>query len=429
MTNAKNQTTSSSPLEVIVTPRFWKNNYRFFLIFIVCLVIGWIMGPYMLGGKQGYWVALSGLTLAICFYGIGWSLYEISKTEIENSLIESINEKATFYNSRSKQVELDELRNEISPPNNTRPTPAMIRLIEHVVNEAKISRFDSSISLLQPYRDESTDILFKLQHYQKLVLWIGIGGTFVGILEAISSEKLTGLLDKSPKEFGGILTIMFDNLSISFRASLAGLVAAIILSWFILLVKKKQENYFKNMESVVTLILTAARKSKNKDKYVHEIEALKDDINNSQILTKNLQRAIYEMQQQIILQNGHLQESVNKFFDTNERLIQMIAKTEREVASTYNAIALKTTLQEGMREASKQLSEAISPQITTLTTQMNSFRESATSIKENVRKHSEQTVNLSTSINSRIKELTNILRNLKFPQSFLNNLLDKIFSR
>src|SRR5215213_5004688 len=346
MTNAKNQTTSSSPFEVILTEDFWKNNYRFFLVFITCLLIILLMGPYMLGGGQGYWVILSFLTILICFYGIARALYEISKIEIENSLIKSIDEKASAYNNQSKQVELDELRNEISPPNDTKPTPAMIRLIEHVVNEAKISRFDSSISLQQPYREEAVDIIFKLQHYQKLVLWIGIGGTFVGILEAIRSENLAGLMGKSAEEFGNILTTMFNNLSISFRASLAGLVAAVVLSWFILLVKKKQEIYFKNMESVVTLILTSARKSKNKDKYIHEIEGLKDDINSSQTLTKNLQRSIYEMQRQIILQNGHLQESVNKFFETNERLIRLIVKTEAEVTNTYNAIALKTTLQE-----------------------------------------------------------------------------------
>jgi hypothetical protein len=427
MTSAKNQTTSSSPFEVILTEEFWKNNYRFFLVFITCLLIILLMAPYMLGGGQGYWVILSFLTMLICFYGIARALYEISKIEIENSLIKSIDEKASAYNSQSKQVELDELRNEISPPNDTKPTPAMIRLIEHVVNEAKISRFDSSISLQQPYREEAVDIIFKLQHYQKLVLWIGIGGTFVGILEAVRSENLAGLMGKSAEEFGGILTTMFNNLSISFRASLAGLVAAIVLSWFILLVKKKQEIYFKNMESVITLILTAARKSKNKDKYIHEIESLREDINSSQTLTKNLQRSIYEMQRQIILQNGHLQESVNKFFETNERLIRLIVKTEAEVTNTYNAIALKTTLQESIREAGKQLSEAISPQITTLTSQMNSFRESAISINENVRKHSEQTVNLSTSINSRIRELANIIKSLKFPQSFFNKLLDKFF--
>src|SRR5215213_7324906 len=394
MTNSNNQNTSSSPFEVIFTTGFWKNNYRFFLVFIVCLFAILKMAPYMLGGGQGYWVILSGLTILICFYGIYKALYEISKIEIENSLIKSINEKSNAYNRQSKQVELDELRNEISPPNKTKPTPAMIRLIEHVVNEAKINRLDSSISLLQPYREEAFDIIFKLQHYQKLVLWIGIGGTFIGILEAIRSENLGGLMGKSAEEFGNILTTMFNNLSISFRASLAGLVAAVVLSWFILLVKKKQEIYFKNMESVVTLILTSARKSKNKDKYIHEIEGLKDDINKSQTVTKDLQRSIYELQQQIILQNGQVQNSVNKFLETNERLGRMIAKTEDEIRAMNNAIALKTTLQESISDAGRQLSEAISPQIKSLTSQMNHFRETANLLNENVRKQSEQTVSL-----------------------------------
>ena len=380
----------------------------------------------MLGGEQGVWVILSVLAILICFYGIWRALYETAKIEIENSLISNINNKAGNYNRQNKPVDLDELKNEISPPNDTKPTPALIRLIDHIVNEAKISRFDSSVNLLQPYRDEAVDIIFKVQHYQKLVLWIGIGGTFIGIIDAISSENLKDIMGSSPEQFGTILTSMFNSLSVSFRASLAGLVAAVLLSWFILHVKKKQEIYFKNMESVVTVILTSARKSKNKEIYLNEIETLREDINNGQSLAKDLQRSIYEMQRQIILQNGQIQESVNKFFETSEKLRKVIAKTEEEVTATHNALALKTTVQESIKDAGKQLSDAISPQVTSLAIQINHFRETANSLNENVRKHSEQTVNLNTAISSRTKELANIIRSIRFPQSFFNKLLDKI---
>lgn len=53
------------------------------------------------------------------------------------------------------------------------------------------------------------------------------------------------------------------------------------------------------MESVVTLVLTAARKSKNTDSYLNEVEALRDDVQKSQAVTRDLQQAVCEMQPQI----------------------------------------------------------------------------------------------------------------------------------
>jgi methyl-accepting chemotaxis protein len=427
MSNSKAISASSSPFEVISTPGFWRHNYGFFITLAVCGLAGMIMSPYMLDGRQGIWIILSILAMLIGIYGVYRTFYEVLKIQIENSLISSIQEKAAEYIRRNKPVELDELRNEISPPNDTEPTPAMIRLIEQVVSEAKISRFDSSIALLQPYREEAMDIIFKLQNYQKIVLWIGIGGTFIGILDAIKPKNLEGLLGKSIGEFGNILTLMFNSLSISFSASLAGLVAATVLGCFILLVKKKQEVYFKNMESVATLVLTAARKSKNKDKYLNEIETLREDINSSQTLTKELQRAIYDMQRQIILQNGQIQESVNKFFSSHERINTLITGTENELRILHDSGALKSTLQSGVREAGQYLAQSVSGQLSSLSEQMTRFRQSADSLNENIKSHSEQTKNLNSSLSSRLMELGTILRSIRFPQGFFSKLVDKIF--
>jgi vacuolar-type H+-ATPase subunit E/Vma4 len=420
--------TKSSPFSVVLTVAFLKNNYAFFLTLAVCAIPTLILIPYMLDPRQRGWIVLSILAILFGIYGVSRSFYEISKIEIENFLTRSITEKASDYLRRGQQVELGELRDRISPFNDTEPTPAMIRLIDHVVDEARINRFDSSITLTLPYRDEAVDIIFKLQHYQKIVLWIGIGGTFIGILDAIKPERIGNLVTMSSEQFGIFLAEMFDGLSISFSASLAGLVSATVLSFFLLLVKKKQEVYFKNMESVVTLVLTAARKSKNSDSYLNEVEALRDDVQKSQAVTRDLQHAVCEMQKQIILQNGQVQESVNNFFASNERINKIIDKTEEELRVIRDSAELKSTVQQGIKDAAQQLAASIAAPLTILSGQMDRFRQSADLLGENVVKHSEQTRSLNTSVTSRIAELGNTIRSIRFHQGFFSRLLDRILN-
>jgi hypothetical protein len=425
---ADEKKTKSSPFKVLSTAAFWKNNYAFFLTLAVCLIPGLILVPYMLDPRQRGWIVLSILAILFGIYGVSRTFYEISKIEIENFLIRNISEKASDYIRRNKRVELGELKEHISPPNDTEPTPAMIRMIDHIVGEARISRFDSSITLTNPYRDEAVDIIFKLQHYQKVVLWIGIGGTFIGILDAIKPERIQNLVSMSSEQFGLFLAEMFDGLSISFSASLAGLVSATVLSFFLLLVKKKQEVYFKNMESVVTLILTAARRSLNGDSHLNEMEELRDDVQKSQETARGLQHSVHEMQKQIILQNGQLQESINNFFASNERINKIIDKTEEELKVVRDSAALKSTVQQGIKDAAQQLAESISVPMTVLSGQMDHFRRSADLLGENVVKHSEQTKSLNVSVTSRIAELANTIRSVRFHQGFFSKLLDRILN-
>jgi hypothetical protein len=181
------------------------------------------------------------------------------------------------------------------------------------------------------------------------------------------------------------------------------------------------------MESVATLILTAARKSKNGDKFLSEIEFVKRDLETSQTLTQSLQRSIFDMQKQIILQNGQIQESVDKFSTSNDKLNRIITETEKELSDLHNSLALKTTLETGIKEAGQRLADSISSHLTTFSEQMTLFRRSADSINENVKIQSEQTNRLNASMTSRLGEIGNVIRTIRFPQGFFSKLLDKFF--
>lgn len=424
-----NNSKRNSPINAVSKEGFLTNNIGFVVISILSILAVLVSFPFLFDKRQGWWNILSLITLLFCIYGVGRTFYEITKIEIENYLISKIKHKAGDYNVSEKRVELDDLKNEISPPDTTYPTPAMIRLIDHIVDEAKIGKYDSSVSIMQPYKDEAFDIIFKLQNYQKIVLWIGIAGTFVGILEAIKADSLAGFMDKSAKDFGDTLTTIFGSLSISFSASLAGLISATILGCFILLVKKKQETYFKTMESVVTMIVTSARKSKNKDKYRNEIEEIKDEVLKNQNITAELQKTIYEMQKQIIIQNGQIQESINRFLESNKEVNKVIDETKKEVNYLHNSIGLKSVLDESIKAASKSLSSEVSSQVSILSKEIENFNKSAIIISQGVEEQSKQTRNLNSIIGTRMTELTNSIRNLRFVQGgfwgFINRFLNK----
>jgi predicted nucleic acid-binding Zn-ribbon protein len=417
----------TSPSEVNKVSGFWKHNRNFRVAVVVSLFIFIGTLPYTL--VWSFWTVLSIVAILLGFRGMWAAFNEIRKIEVENSLIIKIKEMGRAYINNDERCELTDLRNQIAPVNSSSLAP--IRLIDHVANEAMISKFDSGVNLIQPYQNESLEVIFKLQNYQKIALWVGIAGTFIGIIGAISSEIIAGL----EKDFFRTITLMFDSLAISFSASLAGLVSAIVIGWFILIIRKKQEIYFKNMEGVVTIILTAARKSKNKDKYLSDIDKLKEDLTESRSVVVDLQQSILRMQQsinqiqqQIVSQNNQIQKSIDRFIVSNEKLNGVVSQTEHELKAAHDSIALKATLEASIKNAGEQMSVALSQQVSALTGQMNRFRESADLLNESVRKYSAQTNSFGTSLSSELNQLTNKIHNFKILQIGFFGFLDRLFN-
>lgn len=417
----------TAPDDVHKISGFWKNNRNFRVAVIVSTLIFIVTAPYTL--VWSFWTILSIAAIYLGFKGIWLSFEEIRKIEVENALLIKTKEMGGAYIDEDERCELTDLRKKISPVNSATLSP--IRLIDHITNEAMISKFDSGVNLVQPFQDESLEIIFKLHNYQKLALWIGIAGTFIGIMGAISPAIIEGLTTN----FLQTITLMFESLAISFSASVAGLLSAIILAWFILIIRKKQEIYFKNMKSVVTVILTAARKSKNKDKYLGEIDKFKEDLADSRAIVHDLQQSIFRMQQsinqlqqQIVSQNGQIQKSIDRFFDSNEKLNVVVTKTEQELQAAHDSVALKAAIRESIKDAGEQMSAAMSQQVSALTGQMNRFRESTDSLSESVRRHSAQTNNFYTSVSTEMRQLAGKIHNFKILQVGFFGFLDRLFN-
>jgi hypothetical protein len=62
----------------------------------------------------------------------------------------------------------------------------MIRLFQRICKEAKDRKFESSIYLVQPYREEFMERVHEITNLQRRALRLGIFGTFLGLILAIS---------------------------------------------------------------------------------------------------------------------------------------------------------------------------------------------------------------------------------------------------
>jgi hypothetical protein len=379
---------------------FWFSQKRFLAQLAVSIIVILVLAPYTYDFNQGIWVFLTFFAHGLALWGACHTAKALSKIEVELAILQVVEANGENNLNQAAKVDLERLPREILPQNDSSPAPAMIRLFLHIIKEAKDRKFESSMNLIQPSREEVLDDIFRLQNYQKIALWLGILGTFVGILLALQAGELKDLQDKSVEDFGKIITAMFGKLVISFSASLAGLEAAIIIGFFLLLLRKRQEIYFQSTESAVTTMLSVARKAINKDEWLsglsdvtHELDKVRRTVSSE--LT-SVYQVVSSLQQQIVIQTQQIQEGIDKLPETNKKFDDVLKQSEAdqrrladEMKGVYDSVALKTTLQESIDLAGKHISGSLSPHASRISDQLSHFSNSVNGMSELIGKQLE----------------------------------------
>jgi predicted nucleic acid-binding Zn-ribbon protein len=264
----------------------------------------------------------------------------------------------------------------------------MIRLFQHICKEARDRKFESSINIIQPYREEPMEDIFKLQNVQKIALWLGIMGTFVGLLLAIQEDKIGGLTREN--KFAEIIQNMFDDLFISFSASLAGLEVAVIVGFLMLLLRKKHEVYFKLMESTAVTMLSVAHNATNHDDFMTEFQQVSGAVKNlsERVFDQTIELSsnLNNVQQQILSQNKQIEEGLLGLTKSGQEFGGFLTKIStdqqafiNDVRGVYDAVSLKnlgTTLQESIVQAGQHIAATINPNMSLITSQLAEFNKS-----------------------------------------------------
>ena len=227
----------------------------------------------------------------------------------------------------------------------------MPRLFRHICNEAMNLKFESSIDVIEPYRDESLESLFTITNIQKIALRIGIMGTFIGLIEAMSQ-----LISLDPQQnIIEALSTLSTALFISFGASVAGLEVAILLGFLVMLLRKKQGDYFKDMEGSVEVILQLARNANNDDQSrvlgeLAKVESIVEQLGKRFYEnTQEIQRSIAAVLERIKDQTNEIQSGIEQLKKTKVEFDQFINEIGEvqdrfigEVKGIYSELSLKS---------------------------------------------------------------------------------------
>ncbi len=383
--SARVQIAESSPTAVLSSADFWLDHKSFVLIFLLgAIAIVWL-GPYTYRLEGGWVIFTAGAHLMAVWGGI-ITARSLATIDVDSAIATEVDRRGSKYLSDLKSgaraiADVDKLEEDLLPTNKAEPPQAMIRMFELLFKAIKDRRFDSSVSISQPYREEPLEDIFRLQTLQKIALWIGILGTFVGLLLAMQAGSLTNIA--SNDEFINLIKEMFEKLSVSFSASLAGLEAAVMLGFFVLLLRRRQVRYFQKMDAAVTTVLQLARYAINKDEYLASFQQLSCDLVSVKDTLYNEANHVGKLRDAVRAQTAEITEGMKQLADARvqfDGFLKGLAANQQEfineVKAVYDTISLKnlgTTLEAGITQAGGEISKVVDVQVARVSSEIAKF--------------------------------------------------------
>jgi methyl-accepting chemotaxis protein len=464
------KTAESSSGSLFFSGEFWLTHWRFIALSVASIIFILILSPYTYQAGQGGWIIITLFVHLLAIWGMIATAIALARTDIEIAIISYAEQSGGGYMSRLKanpqlMLELERLEESILPNNTNNSPPAALRMFQQIFKEARDRKFESSVNIMQTYREEALEDIFKLQSMQKIALWLGILGTFIGLLIAIQQGGLRNLSAESGSDFIVMINRMFDGLLVSFSASLAGLEVAVILGFSLLLLRKRQQVYFQGMERAVVTVLSVARNAINKDEFLselgqvtHELEKVRTSFSTQ---LRDVCTEINQLQKQIIQQNRYINDGLIKLADTGikfDAFQQEVREKQNyvieEIVESVDAVSLRTTLGKSIAEAGSRISQAVSPPASQISNNLTRFNETVvalnklidgigalvdksltrleTQLKEQLSRNTETVNELKTrmqSISTRVDEVRRNQNSLRTPASQREISIREFFSR
>jgi methyl-accepting chemotaxis protein len=362
---------SMSSRDLLRRPMFWRDQKAFLFWVAFGFFMLLLLAPFTYA-STGAWELLVIVVQLLAVGGGVIAAKSIAVLEVEQAIVGEIEARGAemlrdVRSGMRARIDLDHLEQSVLPVNPSTPPPAMIRLFQHIIKEARDRKFESSVNVMQPYREEPLEDIFKLQNLQKVALWLGILGTFIGLLVAMQSADLKKLLSQ-----GAMIEVvekMFGGMIISFSASLAGLQVAVILGIFLLLLRHRQERYFKAMETAVVTMLSLARNAINKDEFINEFGQVRDTVTLLSNRVQQQSRELTRTQQRIHEQTDRIGAGMTSIAESGasfDGFLQRISDSQNgfigELKSVYDTISLRelsANLQKSVGAAGQMMAERI----------------------------------------------------------------------
>lgn len=409
----------SNPKTLLFNSSYIQKSVAIYMIIIAIILVligaAWLFFPYksdkdiqLLGQNWGMDLInmiLYFLIFLFAFYALYKVISLLLRTEVEKasaSLMEH-NARLKTLEYQGREIHIGELEKLVSIVRNTYFNSSIFRLFSLIVDEARDKKFVSSTILMEPYRNESDHEFSKISVYQKIVLQLGILGTFIGLINAFSGLNLS--------DYNESLVIISLSLKYAFSTSIAGLISSIVLGLLVGFVRRSQEAYFKDMEKATVTLTSLGRKSISEGVLINSLnqatEALKQ---NKDQLRKVEERITVQTD---TLDNGiaKLKKTEHNFFESMDQL------TESENAFVEKMGKIYETL------SPNEMSQAFKQKLEEATTDY--FKDTKKKYVELNRIVESTTKNMNTLQQTMNKQNTHINHLNKNQEKFIATLTDK----
>ena len=296
---------------------------------------------------------LSWIIIFIMFVGNVWIAFATAKIEVDDAYAATVKKEADkeLGELKSKKKErflLENVRKFL--PGNPSQLLSMPRLAEHIIKNAEDRKFDSSMIIMQPYREEALNDLFKINGLQKASLQLGIVGTFLGLIAAFiqMGGNITDIKVALPQ--------IVDALKYSFSTSIAGLIAALSISMGVLLIlKRRQESYYRTMEESTDSLIALCRNAINKDVFLNSFDQMKETVD-------QVYKGVENQTDKLQIQTRTISNGINRLTETKtefEGFLSEITKVEGKFIGEMRSIYDKLSPEATSAELKRSLHDAI----------------------------------------------------------------------
>lgn len=322
----------SNPATLLKKREFWLSQKEFILRIVVGVVIISFLVKLSYREADLLTYMLNIAIYILAFQGIVAIAKALAEIEVESAIVNFVEKKGINYlrdinNGSSFRKNIDSLSQEFIPNNPTKPPLRMIHLFRRICKEAKDRKFESSIYLVQPYREESIDRFNEIRDLQRIGLRLGILGTFMGLILAISQLATFQQYNQS---FEQSFSFLFGNLYTCFSTSLVGLQISIFLSFLLMVLREKQKKYFQQMEDTTLTMLSVLRNCVNKDDFLTEFNQVYNLVNelDKKIYdhTKSISSTVKGVENKVQSQTESIQVGIDELVNSRNRLTIFLDK-------------------------------------------------------------------------------------------------------
>ena len=341
----------------LLHPRFWLDNRGLlaaaFFGLIPIILFTHLTHPPNLGWLQH----ISTAVLLIAGWGFLVAVRAASRIEVDDFIARQIGRRTAvcrekLRNQTIARIALDSLSDWI--PRQVHWQLGMVRLLDLILEEAQDRKYHPPAVLTQPFRERSLSAIVRLRTLQRIALQLGILGTFLGLLRAISDLSFEGGIvpEAIPR--------LISSLHLSFGTSIAGLEVSVILGVLVMALRDRLENYWDVMETTVRDFIALTRRSEVTDEYLVEFSQLRETL-------EQLKGRISSHAAEVRLQTAEIQSGLvrvaevkGQFDDFLNDLRGEQVKVLAEFESVYDIISPRKTAEEleaGLRRSMSVVAE------------------------------------------------------------------------